>query len=191
MDPEQWLFVILEHFAVEFLILFFRAFIWMFRPKRFRIADGNRTFQNLRFLNRFFLLRVFALFFLFWLFHDLLDNCIFFSYFFTWNRLVLRFCIFVGKENLNRHKGTVFIQHFTHAVFIGELITVFVQMKNDLRSDRVFVAVAHLKFGSALRLPVNGLLALQIRTSIDLHAVSYHKGRIETKSEMSDDLVFT
>ena len=150
MNPEQWLFVILEHFAVEFLILFFRAFIWMFRPKRFRIADGNRTFQNFCFLNRFFLFFLFALFFLFRLFHDLFNNRIFLGYFFTWNRLILRFCIFIGKENLNRHKGTIFIQNFTNTIFIGKFITVFIQMKDNFSSDRIFVAVTHLKFGSAL-----------------------------------------
>ena len=163
MDPEQRLFIIVKHLAVEFFIIFLAALIRMFCPKRLCIADGYRPFHDLCLLNR-----LFVLFALFWLFRNLFYNRILFCYFLHRDRLIFRLSISLCKEYLHRHKRAIFIQNFSYPVLIGKFITVFIQMQDDLSSYTVFVTAVHGKCKSAIRLPVYGLCTFFIGKCVNL-----------------------
>ena len=87
MDPEQRLLVIHKYFAVKSNVIIFRTFARVLSPQRMDIADGYRTFYNPDFLLRF------ALFSLFLLFLDVLNDLIRIKKIFFSDRLVFRLCV--------------------------------------------------------------------------------------------------
>ena len=98
-------------------------------------------------------------------------------------------CIF--QENLNRHERAVLLDDFSCAVLVGRtpVLSSF-KIKDNLGTTAFLVALIHLKLSAALRLPVNRLCAFLIGKGIDRNLVRYHECRIETQTEMTDDLVF-
>ena len=62
-------------------------------------------------------------------------------------------------------------------------------MQDDLGTDFRAVTILHLVLGAAVAGPVYGLCAFFVRQGVDLYAVRYHKCRVKTKTEVSDDLV--
>ena len=62
-------------------------------------------------------------------------------------------------------------------------------MQDNLCTNRIFIAGAHLKCQAAVRLPVNSLCALLIRQRMDFRRIGNHENRIESQTEMSDNLL--
>ena len=154
MDPEQRLPVILKYLAVKFFIFILCTLIGMLVPKRIDIAERHRAFQDLSLLHRLFLLTLFAVFSLFYFFlrllYDLFDHRVLFCHLFAGNRLILRLSICLGEENLHRHKGAVFLQNLPHTVFIGKLIAVLVEVKDDLCTYGILLAWSHFESQAAV-----------------------------------------
>ena len=87
MDPEQRFLVIHKYFAVKRNVIIFCTFARVLAPQRMDIADGYRTFYDLDFLLRF------ALFALFFLFFDVLNDLICIKKILFFDRLVFRLCV--------------------------------------------------------------------------------------------------
>ena len=176
MDPEQRLLVIQEHVPVEFFILLFRALRRLFGPQRMCVADADRTASDLH------LLLV--------VFFDVFKDNIIVAQVSLVDRLFAGIRILFGEENLHRHEGAVFFEHFAHAVLIGKLQTLLIQMQCDRRARFRAVSGPHHILRAAVTLPVYRLRALPEAQRIDINLLGNHKGRIESQSEMSDNLVF-
>ena len=199
MDPEQRLFVVHEYLAVEVDIFFFGTLARILAPQRMDIIDGHRTFYDLYFflwLSLFgFLPAVIGrgapggIVVIGRRFLDVLDHCIRIEQVFLVDRLIFRFSICLGQENLYRHEGAVFLQDLSCTVFICKGKAVFVQEQSDLSTHGRLAAVLHLILCTALACPVYRDCAFFIGKSIDLHLVCDHKCGIKSKTEMSDHIV--
>ena len=195
MNPEQRFTVIVEYLAVESLVFLLRAVIRMLCPQRMNVRDAYRSFVDLyaltrrRDLNRLlpavsvillFRLRVFVDMF----YHDigileltLIDGLIF----------LRRICLL--QEDLHRHKAAVALKHFTHAVFVRKLKAVLVQVQDNRCSDLFPVPVPHRVGGRTVALPVHSGRALLIAECVNLHIVGDHEYGIESKAEMTDNVI--
>ena len=120
MDPEQRLFIIHEHFAVKINVFFLCALARTLAPQRMSIAQRNRAFHDLRFLFRF------SFFAFFYFFRNMLYDFVCVKHILLIDRFILRLRICFGKEDFNRHKRTIFFNHFSCAVFICKRKTVFI-----------------------------------------------------------------
>ena len=195
MDPEQGLAVIVEYFAVKFLVVFIAALVRVFCPERLSVTQGNRTLVDfyLIFLRGnlyLFLGAVFLFFFLvFCIFVDMLyDNIVIAQILLIDGFIFLRRVCF-GEEDFHRHEGAVFFNDFSYTVFVGELQAVFVQIQGDLCSDGRSVSVLHRIFGAAVAFPVYRRRAFLIGKGVDVYVVGHHKCRVKAQSEMTDHLV--
>ena len=127
MNPEQRLLVIVKYLAVKVLVLVIGALIWMFHPKWVRIANRNRTFIDLcLFFTRadldhlFLAIFIFAFFRLRFLYNRLYNNIIF-TNIGCIDRFIFLLCVCFRKEDLNRHKGTIFVQNLSDTILIRKL----------------------------------------------------------------------
>ena len=132
MNPEQRLFVIVEYFTVEFLIVLLTALIRMFCPQRMSFIDRNRTFYDFQFFcprrnfyDFFFTVFVFLLFCL-CLFDDRFNDSIRIQFFFRKNSLILSLCILIYEINFCRHERAIFCQNFFCTVLVGKLQAIFI-----------------------------------------------------------------
>ena len=98
MNPEQRLLVIHEYFSVKRDILILRTLARVLRPQRMDITDGDRALHDL-----YSLLRL-ALFSFFLLFLNMLYNFVCIQQVLFVDRLVLRLCVCLGQEDLDRHE---------------------------------------------------------------------------------------
>ena len=105
------------------------------------------------------------------------------------DRLIFRFCILFCKEDLNRHKGTIFFQNLSCPVLICKFQTIFIQEQCDLCSHFRLAAVLHLVLCTALAYPVYRHSPIFVRKCIDMHFVRNHKCRVESQTKMSDHLI--
>ena len=168
MDPEERLLVIHEDFPVEVLVLLFGAVIGMFGPERMDLIDRLGTF--------IFFILVVLIILIFFVFpvivqFDVLVAFFFFSRSFRGFVILLRhihdlgdifLCFFlllglIREIDLNRHEGTVLVQHVASPVLITEFITVLIQIEGDLGTPFLTVTGFHLEFRAAVALPVDRL----------------------------------
>ena len=183
MDPEQRLLIIHKYFSVKCNVLVFCALARVLRPQRMSITDGDRALYDLDLLLRL------ALFSFLLLFLDMLYDLVCIQQILLVDRLILRLCIRFGQEDLYRHEGTVFLQHFSRTVLVGKLQTVLVQEQGDLRTYCRLVSILHLILCAALACPVNRSRAFLIGKRIDLHLVRHHKCGVESETEVTDHIV--
>ena len=183
MDPEQRLLIIHEYFSVKCDILILRTLARVLRPQRMDVADGDRALHDLDFLLRL------ALFSFFLLFLDMLYDLVCIQQVLLVYRLIFRLCIRLGQEDLDRHKGTVLLQHFSRTVLVGKLQAVLVQEQSNLRTYSRLVSILHLILRAALACPVNRSRAFLIGKRIDLHLVRHHKCGVESETEVTDHIV--
>ena len=94
-----------------------------------------------------------------------------------------------GKENLYRHEGAVFTDDLAHPIFICKFQAVIGKEERDLCTNFRAVPFVDGIFCAAVALPVYRLCILLPGEGIDVNFVGYHKYRIKTKAEMSDDLI--
>ena len=182
MNPEQGLLIVLKHLTVKVLIILLTALIGMLCPKRLSFV------QQLRALFDFQLNRLFLFFSLFLFRLNSLNDFICIQLFAFQN--YLRLCSFCLRQiNFSRHKGTVFLNHFSGLIQITEFQHIFVHKKGDSGAYLIFCAVGHGKFRSAVTFPVNSLRPLPVRKSIDMHFISHHEGRVKAQTKMSDNLI--
>ena len=118
-------------------------------------------------------------------------NYLFFSILFGSFLSLFRFFFLIYKVNFNWHERTVFVKNFAAAVFITEFITLIVEVKSNCCTTLCFVTIFHIKFCTTITFPVNWCSAFFIRKSINSNLISNHKCRIETKSEMTYNLLIT
>ena len=195
MDPEQRLFIIQEYFTVKSLIFLVRALIGMLHPERMRIAERNRAFIDLNAvscrgnLHRLLLSLVVFSFFCFGILMDMLYNNIVIPEIGFVYRLIFLLCVFSGKINIHRHKGTVLLDHFTHPVFIAEFQALIIQEQSDLRTDCSFISVLDIIFCTAVAAPVHRNSSLFIGKRVNMHLICNHKCRIKSKAEVTDHLI--
>ena len=90
---------------------------------------------------------------------------------------------------MNWHEGTVFLKDLAHTVFIGKFQAVLIQEQCDLCTNCILIAFLYIIFCSAITGPVYRLCTFCTGKSVNVYFICYHKCRIETKSEMTDDLV--
>ena len=169
MDPEQRLLIIHEYFSVKCDILILRTLARVLRPQRMDVADGDRALHDLDFLLRL------ALFSFFLLFLDMLYDLVCIQQVLLVYRLIFRLCIRLGQEDLDRHKGTVLLQHLSRAVLVGKLQAVLVQEQSNLRTYSRLVSILHLILCAALACPVDRNCAFLIGKCINLHFIRHHK----------------
>ena len=105
------------------------------------------------------------------------------------NSLIFLLCVSFGKIDVYRHKGAVFLNNFSHTVFIGKFQALFIQEKCDLSPWYCLVSICHLVLCTAITGPVNWYGAFFIGKCINVYLICYHKCRVESKSEMSDHLI--
>ena len=105
------------------------------------------------------------------------------------NSFIFLLCVCLGKINIYRHERTVFLNYFTHAVFICKLQAFFIKEKSDFCSRLCLISICHLVFCTTITGPVNRCGTLFIRKSINMNFVRNHKSGIETKSEMTNHLI--
>ena len=195
MNPEQRLTIIVEHLTVESLILFLSTVVRMLRPQRMNVGNTHRPFVDLHpvtrrcNLNRLLLPVLILLLFGFRILMDTLHD----------NVRVLQVTlidgfIFLGricllKEDLNGHEAAVALQNFAHAVFIRKFQAVLVQMERDGCSDFAALSIPHRVGRRPVTLPVHRRSAFLITECIDLNIVRHHEHGIESKSEMTDNIV--
>ena len=196
MNPEQRLFVIHKYFTVKFFVFFIRTFIRMFHPQRMNIAERHRTFVDFHLFfcggnlnNLFFSIFIFF-FFCFSLFMDVFYNHIIFSQIGLIDCLIFLLGTFFRKENLNRHKRTIFFDYFTNTVFVGELHAVFVQEKCNLCTDSCFISFCHIVLCASVALPVYRSSPFFIGQCINMNILCHHKCRVKSKSKVTDNLIF-
>ena len=106
----------------------------------------------------------------------MLDDYIIFFQIRLIDGLILRFRIFLGKEDLNRHEGTVFLDDFSYTVLIGKFQAVFIQVQCHGGSYLCLGAIFHLIFRAAIAYPVNRGSAFLIRQRVNMHFIRYHEG---------------
>ena len=195
MDPEQGLAVIIEHLAVEILVLVIGALTWCLLPERMDIGDGNRALVDLyHVLRRLDLDRLLAaLSVILFTSHRIMmnrpDDNVVLLHLVRLHFLVFLRRILLAQEDLNRHEAAVPLQHLTHAVFIRKFKIVLIQMKRHAGADLAVVPIADRVGVSAITLPVNRLCILLVAQRIDRDHVRHHEHRIKAQSEMSDDVI--
>ena len=195
MNPEQRLLVIQEYMAVKFLVLLICALTGLLCPQWMRITDGYRPLLNLYLiflragLDLFGLALIILLLLVLRVLMDMLNDNIGILEILFIDDLCLRLFCLVLEIDFYRHEGAVFLQSLTHLVLIGEFQTILCQMQRDCRSGLGSRSLAHIIFCTAVTLPVNGLRSLTETQCIDFHQIRYHECRIESESEVSDDLV--
>ena len=160
----------------------------MLCPKRMCIIHQFRTFPDTELFDLFCLFRLAVLcrclYFIFKFFYNLIAVQLFFRF------DDLYFCFFcLADINFCWHKGTIFLYDFFCLVFITEFQTVLIQIQCDLCTDLIPVAIFHIEFAATVTFPVNRLCVFLIRQCIDRYLIGYHKCGIETKSEVTDDLI--
>ena len=120
---------------------------------------------------------------------DMLNNYIILCQFTLIDGLILLRCIFLCKENLHWHEGTILTDDFAGAVFISKFQTVLVQEQGDLCTYFCPLTGLHGILSSTVTLPVYRFSSLFIGKRINMNLICYHKCRIESKTKMSDDLI--
>ena len=154
------------------------------------LVDWLRSILFLVFLKSYFGIAVFfgVSIFRIRIFCFYIDN-LFFSGFLRSFLCLLLFFFLINKVNLNRHERAVLIKNFTATELVTEFITVIIQIQCDYSTTFCLVALFHIKLCAAVTFPVNRCSTFFIRKSIDSNLISNHKCRVETKTEVTDDLL--
>ena len=116
-------------------------------------------------------------------------NYLFFSRLLRSFFCLLLFLFLIYKVNLNRHERAVLIKNFTTTELVTEFVTVIIEIQCDYGTTFCLIALFHIKLCAAITFPVNWCSTFFIRKGIDSNLISNHKCRVETKTEMTDDLL--
>ena len=105
------------------------------------------------------------------------------------NCLIFLLCICIRQINIYRHERTIFLNDFTHTIFITKLQAFIIQKQRNLCTNCCSVPILHIIFCTTITCPVYCCCTFFKRKSINMHFICYHKCRIESQTEMTDHLV--
>ena len=188
MDPEKRLLIIPEDLTVKLLILLFLDLGRALVPKRVDVIE--RLLDNLGF-NLLEILRF--LLFLFGIpYFDRAGRSLFLLFGVLF-RLFPGFFLFLCRIlqiDLDRHEGTVFLNDLSGLILIAELQLILIDGERDRSAVRTAGAWLHFIGHAVLGYPADRLRAVPVGKGVDHDLVRHHEGGIESKTEMSDDLIF-
>ena len=102
-------------------------------------------------------------------------------------RLVHPHALF-AKADGDGHKAAVFSQQLEYGLLVEELLAVVGDVQHNAGAALgVLLVLRHGELGVALAAPVDGGFVL-VRLGENLHLVGHHKGRIETQSEVANQI---
>ena len=195
MNPEQRLLIIKEYMPVELFVFLIRTFRRLLRPERMNVIDRNRTLFDFRLflfrlcLNRLLCAVLIFLFFCLCRNSDPLNDLVILTQIRFVNCLVLRLGICLRQEDFVWHKCTVLFQNAAHAVLVGILQAILVQVQGYHRADFFPAAASHGILCAAVTLPVNRLCAVLERKRVNIDLICNHERRVESETKMPDDLI--
>ena len=158
VNPEQRIFVLVEHLAVELLIILVRAILRRAGVERLGVVDGLRRFLLGLGLFLGALARHLGLF--------LLD--------------------FV-KVDRHGHERAIAVEHLAHAPDFEEFALRLADVQGDGRAARGARALGHGEGHAVLALPANRGRALAEGERVDGHLIGDHEHGIEAQAEVADD----
>ena len=186
----------MEDTSVKFLVFFICTVIRMLCPQWMDIIHQGRTLIDLvsfltrRYNNGFFLAVLILLLFCLLIFDNCLSDHIVFAQLILLNCLVFLLTALFAEVDLNRHERTILRDNFTGTIFIGEFIAVFIQIQCNLCTSCCSAALAHAVFAVTVTFPEYRFCTFLVRQCINSHLICNHECRIETKTEVTDNLVF-
>ena len=160
MNPEQRIFIFVEHLAVELLVVFVRAVLRRAGVERLGVVDG---------------LRLFLLLF------GLVLGVVAFA-----RHLGLFFLDFI-QINRHGHERAVAVEDFAYAPDFKELAFRLADVQGDGRAARGARAFGHGEGHAVFAFPANRGCALAEREGVDGHFIGDHEHRIEAQTEVADD----
>ena len=88
----------------------------------------------------------------------------------------------------NGQESAVFVQHAHNTVFFQKFCGVVGNVQNDFCATVCLVYLLHFELGRAVAGPVHSGHIVLVRLGFDFHQRRHHEGRVETQSEVADDV---
>ena len=161
MNPEQRIFVLVEHLAVELLVVLVRAVL-----RRAHIERIGRIEHFGNFFLVFMLMVLGAL---------------------ALARHLGLFLLDFVKVDRHGHERAIAVEHLAYAPDLEELALRLADVQGDGRAARGARALGHGEGHAVLALPANRGCALAEGERVDGHLVGDHKHGIEAQTEVADD----
>ena len=95
----------------------------------------------------------------------------------------------LAESQWYRHELAVFVEQFLNLEFLQKLFAVIIDVEDDVTASLCLFCLVNLIGRTAVATPLDGYCILTIAAGDDFHLLAHHERGIETKSEMSDDVV--
>ena len=96
---------------------------------------------------------------------------------------------FLSKDNRNRQVTTILLQQVLNFVFVGELtLALIVEIEDNVGTSFSLITFIHCEVDVTFAGPKGGRLIFLPTLRANLYLLGYHERRIETKTEMTNDV---
>ena len=95
--------------------------------------------------------------------------------------------LLLTEDNRNRQETAILAQECFDALRLKKLLILFIDVQDNIGTTVGLINFGHFVCRRAIATPLYGLCAILVRTCAYLHLFRYHKGRVEAKTEVTNN----